>query len=946
MTEHELLDRFIDARDEGAFAEIVCRYLDFVWGIARRQTPESAEDVAQAVFLVLSQKPRQVQLHQNLTGWLFRTTLYCCKNLKRTEGRRMRHEHAAGTIASTKDDAVPPELSGLLDESLEKLPEVYREAVLVRYLEGRSIAEAAKSLGISEAATAKRAARGLERLRAQFAQAGFSVGVAAVSSLLAGESAKAAPTRIVGNIAGLTSDKAIVTVKAATLAHGAGKAAVSGLSIKAATAVAGLLLASGVVATAGYFLTGHPIQPAAAMMVSAPPPPVSPASVVDESKIPGDLHIARYDVLLDSVGAAALQNLSHALPAKSEFLEVRQARAADIRAALNSLTQQGHVPGSGSPVHGDLPPRIPGFPWNGTLILPSLGSGHWYVDVKTPAGTRYMESLDEMLGYAEERAGNVDIRFGFDNCGMSLHYRGETPALSDSVEKTAALHWNGTLGAGDDLLLCGDWGEFHGDHFVAVRIIETYKATAAESPFVTRMENPQWLEGGPAGARLIADQSLVWAAAGEQKWLADKDAWTRRLSDGTIVRLMAIARPAQYSFCWWNPDGIPTADQYDSRIIGATRNAYAAAVKVLQPAFSLRSDPDGWFNGAVITLPDGDKHLDVYIGTGPWTQQTIKPNEQVLIGDDYYVRLRRPRPHQRTFLLEGFLGYDTDVGLAAVTKSGLFISGNRSYEPGILVTSETLMWKYGDFILPIDPEEIDHYVLLTRKREQVSFDNFADAPVSTPPDTVTPDQVRQAEQAVARMHASASTWDEIWQVKKGELDRVDQIPRDGHTPLGAMRLMIDNARAGNQAGVQPFLHSEDPLLAERCAAALTSFGKIYVLAEKRFGREALLKVHSSQLLMLEATYLEPDCQLSGVPVFSGVNFVPLIPNAGGWAVDLDRFAAIYKKEQMLDGCSKLITAAAAFEKDLAAGAIKDPGDADNRMWSLRALIPALWGDLP
>ena len=430
-------------------------------------------------------------------------------------------------------------------------------------------------------------------------------------------------------------------MKAAALAHGAGKAAASGLPIKAATAVAGLLLASGVVATVGYFLTGHPIQPAAGMMVSAPPAPVTPAVVVDESHLPGDLQFVRYDILLDTTGAETLRNLSHDLPAKTEFFQLRQANAAQIRAALTSLTANHHLLTPGSALHGSLPPHIKAFSWQGTQILPSLGSGTFFLDGTAPSGDAYNMKIGETLGYAEERDGHVEFRYAFDNCRLTLRFKGDTPDLSEILDKTAAVHWSGALAPGEALLFIGDWGEWRNDHLVNVRVVETYKATPAQVPYVNTVEYAQWINAGPTGAREIGDRALIWAANGDNKWLDGKDKWTRRLSDGTIVRLVGIAQPKRWQFCWWNPDGIPTALHFADDY-GGMNAPLAAAVKIIQPALALRGDPRVWRDGVTIAIPQDDKHLDVYVGTGPWTEQPIRPREQVLVGDDGYVRMDKP----------------------------------------------------------------------------------------------------------------------------------------------------------------------------------------------------------------------------------------------------------------------------------------------------------------
>lgn len=82
-SDQELLDAFIARRDEGAFSEIVRRHVRLVFSAAMRQTRERemAQDVTQAVFLLLSQNARKVRGGgAALPGWLYNTTRYACAN--------------------------------------------------------------------------------------------------------------------------------------------------------------------------------------------------------------------------------------------------------------------------------------------------------------------------------------------------------------------------------------------------------------------------------------------------------------------------------------------------------------------------------------------------------------------------------------------------------------------------------------------------------------------------------------------------------------------------------------------------------------------------------------------------------------------------------------------------------------------------------------------------
>src|SRR5438874_13152558 len=101
MTDQDLLRRYVDARDESAFAELVRRHGGMVHATAARIAgDDDADDVAQAAFLLLARRASRLASHPNLAGWLYNAARYCAANARRTRLRRQKHtQAAAGEIA-------------------------------------------------------------------------------------------------------------------------------------------------------------------------------------------------------------------------------------------------------------------------------------------------------------------------------------------------------------------------------------------------------------------------------------------------------------------------------------------------------------------------------------------------------------------------------------------------------------------------------------------------------------------------------------------------------------------------------------------------------------------------------------------------------------------------------------------------------------------------------
>src|SRR6516162_9945807 len=70
----QLLERFVAAGEEGAFAQIVRRHGPMVLGVCRRvlRAEQDAEDAFQATFLVLARQAGTVGRRAALGTWLYR----------------------------------------------------------------------------------------------------------------------------------------------------------------------------------------------------------------------------------------------------------------------------------------------------------------------------------------------------------------------------------------------------------------------------------------------------------------------------------------------------------------------------------------------------------------------------------------------------------------------------------------------------------------------------------------------------------------------------------------------------------------------------------------------------------------------------------------------------------------------------------------------------------
>lgn len=203
MDDWQLLQEFAKDGSETAFRELVTRHLNLVYSSALRQINDSqlAEEVAQAVFILLAQKAARLSRGIVLTGWLFRTTRFVATRTYRSESRRRLREQKAFDMQSTfTPDDTWKQIAPTLDEALAKLGETDRNAVLLYYVEEKTHAQVGRALGLSEEAARKRSDRALEKLRGFFASRGFSVSGAALGSVISTNAAQTAPAHLAATV--------------------------------------------------------------------------------------------------------------------------------------------------------------------------------------------------------------------------------------------------------------------------------------------------------------------------------------------------------------------------------------------------------------------------------------------------------------------------------------------------------------------------------------------------------------------------------------------------------------------------------------------------------------------------------------------------------------------------------------------------------------------------
>jgi RNA polymerase sigma factor (sigma-70 family) len=233
VSDQDLLVRFVQRRDEEAFAGLVQRHSNTVWGVCQRmlQQTQDTEDAFQAVFLILARKAESIRKGNAVGSWLYGVAYRVAKKARQGRGRRQDRELQTPPLEKREQapwsEAACRELQRIVDEEVQRLAEKFRAPFVLCCLEGMSKSEAARELGWKEGTVSGRLAQARSLLQSRLARRGISLSAALTIGFLAEKTAAAAPLLL-----------ADATAKAALVqASGAG----SGLSPSAVALADGLL---------------------------------------------------------------------------------------------------------------------------------------------------------------------------------------------------------------------------------------------------------------------------------------------------------------------------------------------------------------------------------------------------------------------------------------------------------------------------------------------------------------------------------------------------------------------------------------------------------------------------------------------------------------------------------------------------------------------------------
>jgi hypothetical protein len=567
----------------------------------------------------------------------------------------------------------------------------------------------------------------------------------------------------------------------------------------------------------------------------------SSAATQPTSRPAAVLQVVRWDILLRDAGDDLVKQLDNQfVQTKSQFYEATVYDAASLRGTIAEGTATGGLADSSQSLN---------FTQNTLARSDSQMQGFWF----NGAGGR-----DINVGYngngngSQEMIdqGNDQVSLKLNLSGIHLNVYEQNRSGDQTPPPDASILFDGTLKVGQALVFENGYVGGSGETYHHLMVWEVFKAEPWQMRYFSLIgDSLWWCQNGPEAVMKMADVAEVWAAHAAHDAAIIPDGFEKKLEDGKTIDLAGVGRMDTYPFCWWDGTGNAINRQpYPQMQRYRIESPHFASIEV-------HSDEAGWKLQTPLGTSEGDQRPGKYLA-----QDTFDIDEQgkvsvgVPVGPWKMLGETNPGDTKQVNNVEyrfRFAGQDGDdvycrfyaqqdvtdcVTLTAVLKDG------SELDPAYLDQNIDRNWGgNGAQFRNIKIEQIKTYHLWVRKRQWVTFENLPGAPIRTPDMNPSAAQVLDAIGKIEPRN-SAPRVERATMATAEQRKKWSEIPADPTTPMGALRVLINAAKAGDVQGLERRMiadPSQPQSTADTMALLWADSSSLRAKAIERFGEKAI-----------------------------------------------------------------------------------------------------------